>query len=87
MPDPLSAGRRPATAPLPMLSAARSLAPVVVLASGPGALGAAAAARADSLLAKKGFTKEGLAKQGWKISAKLTGTKYRPDEALNAAER
>ena len=82
MPDPLCAGRRPATAPLPMLSAARSLAPVVVLALGLGALGAAAAARADSL-----FTKKGLAKKGWKVSAKLIGTKYRPDEALNAAER
>ena len=84
MPDPLSAGRRPATAPLPMLSAARSLAPVVVLASGPGALGAAAAARADSLLTED---KKVLPKKGWKVSAKLTGTKYRPDEALNAAER
>ncbi len=34
MPDPLSAGRRPATAPLPMVTAARSLAPVVVLVLG-----------------------------------------------------
>ena len=84
MPDPLSAGRRPATAPLPMLSAARSLAPVVVLASGLGALGAAAAARADSLLTKN---KKGLPKSGWKVSGKLTGSKYWPDEALNAAER
>ena len=34
MPDPLSAGRRPALAPLPMASAARSLASVVVLVLG-----------------------------------------------------
>ncbi|MEE4238679.1 MAG: hypothetical protein V2I51_18315 [Anderseniella sp.] len=50
MPDHLSAGRRPATRPLPtMLSATRGLAPVVILALGLGALGATAEARADSL--------------------------------------
>jgi len=79
MPDPLSAGRRPATAPLPMLSAARRLAPVVLMALGLGALSAAVAARADSLFAEKGLTKT-----GWKVSATLTVTKRWPDEAPNA---